>query len=268
MNVTEFDSDTLDGLSRILSAHDVTDRGDLSRMLPGADRIDHGSYRTIKQLIKIALRAAQANSGSGRPVLTFLEAVVRPVRFAGRQPRHATLLRELNQVLAFSGLVVGDDGKVRPVIPARTLPEAQERANRLRARLHDRSVHPDVLLACRSELVEHNYFHAVLEATKSVAEKLRAKTGLTSDGSHLVSEALCGSNPRLAINSLATEPEHSEQSGFANLLKGMFGMFRNTTAHAPKVTWAIDEIDALDLLTLVSLAHRRLDAAVPHSSGS
>ncbi|WP_257976691.1 TIGR02391 family protein [Vibrio parahaemolyticus] len=42
----------------------------------------------------------------------------------------------------------------------------------------------------------------------------------------------------------------------------MFGTFRNTTAHAPKVTWLIDERDALDILSMVSLVHRRLDKAI------
>ena len=38
----------------------------------------------------------------------------------------------------------------------------------------------------------HNGFHAVLEASKSVAEKLRQKSGLTSDGADLVDAALAG----------------------------------------------------------------------------
>jgi uncharacterized protein (TIGR02391 family) len=45
------------------------------------------------------------------------------------------------------------------------------------------------------------------------------------------------------------------------LIKGMFGTFRNTTAHAPKVSWPIDLDDALDLLTLASMLHRRLDSS-------
>jgi uncharacterized protein (TIGR02391 family) len=40
----------------------------------------------------------------------------------------------------------------------------------------------DVLRYCKEELVVDNYFHAVFEATKSVAEKVRSKTGLTTDG--------------------------------------------------------------------------------------
>lgn len=47
-----------------------------------------------------------------------------------------------------------------------------------------------------------------------------------------------------------------------HLLKGIFGTFRNTTAHAPKITWNIDEQDALDILSTVSLIHRKLDKVV------
>lgn len=141
--------------------------------------------------------------------------------------------------------------------------EAQQRAGRLRSKLIERNVHHDVLNFCRAELLQENYFHAVFEATKSVAQKIRDKTGLTGDGAELVDRAFGLSDPLLAINSLRTEPEQSDQKGFANLLKGIFGTFRNVTAHAPRITWKIEEQDALDLLTMVSYLHRRLDAAVP-----
>jgi uncharacterized protein (TIGR02391 family) len=114
---------------------------------------------------------------------------------------------------------------------------------------------------CRAELVADNYFHAVLEATKSIADKLRAKSDLTEDGAKLVDATLCGSAPRVAINDLLTDSQRSEQSGFANLVKGTFGMFRNPTAHEARVLWAMSKEDAEDLLSLASLIHRRLDAA-------
>jgi len=41
----------------------------------------------------------------------------------------------------------------------------------------------------------------------------------------------------------------------------LFGTFRNTTAHAPKIKWSIEDQDALDILSMVSLIHRRLDNA-------
>ena len=89
----------------------------------------------------------------------------------------------------------------------------------------------DVLKFCRAELVVENYFHAVFEATKSVAQKLRDKAGLASDGGPLVDGALgLGRTgvPRLAFNSLRTESERSEHTGLMNLIKGVFGAFRNT----------------------------------------
>ena len=68
--------------------------------------------------------------------------------------------------------------------------------------------------------------------------------------------------PFLALNSLQTDTERDEQKGLMNLIKGMFGAFRNVTALAPKTSWTVTEQDALDLLTIASLIHRRLDTAV------
>lgn len=148
------------------------------------------------------------------------------------------------------------------VTQAHTLREANRRAQELRADLTTRGVHPDVLRFCRSELVADNYFHAVLEATKSIADKLRSRTGLTDDAATLVDRALTGDPPTLAINPLSTESQKSEQRGFVNLVKGTFGMFRNTTAHEARILWAMNKADAEDLLSLASLIHRRLDAAI------
>ena len=118
---------------------------------------------------------------------------------------------------------------------------------------------------CRAELLEAippNYFHAVLEASKSVAQKIRNKTGMAEDGAQLVDRALSLNKPLLAINSLQTESEKAEHTGLANILKGMFGTFRNPVSHSPRVLWKVEKQDALDLLCLVSYLHRRLDQAV------
>jgi uncharacterized protein (TIGR02391 family) len=96
---------------------------------------------------------------------------------------------------------------------------------------------------------------------KSVADKIRDRTGLGDDGNALVDRALTGDSPMLAINDLTNESERGEQRGFANLVRGTFGMFRNPTAHAPRIHWPMKKDDAEDLLSIVSLIHRRLDAA-------
>jgi uncharacterized protein (TIGR02391 family) len=101
-----------------------------------------------------------------------------------------------------------------------------------------------------------------LEASKSVAEKLRDRSDEQGDGATLVDKTCSiSSGPIIAFNDLETEWERSEQTGLATLLKGLFGTFRNPTAHAPKVRWATSRADALDVLTLASMLHRRLDAA-------
>jgi uncharacterized protein (TIGR02391 family) len=46
-----------------------------------------------------------------------------------------------------------------------------------------------------------------------------------------------------------------------NLVKGLYGTIRNPLAHNPKAEWGMTEQDALDILTMISLVHRKLDQA-------
>lgn len=209
-----------------------------------------------------AFVGSQNARGDRASILAFIRKSMKPERYIGKIERFESMRTNLNKALAFTGLAIDQAGKIDAVDAVTTLPEAERRANELRADLSARGVHPDVLLHCRAELVADNYFHAVLEATKSVAEKLRARTGLLDDGSTLVDRALTGNPPMLAITPLLDKNQISEQTGFVYLLKGMFGMFRNPTAHAPRINWEMTKTDAEDLLSLVSLIHRRIDAAV------
>lgn len=211
-----------------------------------------------------ALRARQVRDNCANSVLAFVSKVMDPVRHVGNRDHHEMKRAEVNAVLAFAALELKEDGKLRRRSAASTLSQAERAASALRKALIERRVHADVLAFCRAELLADNYFHAVFEAAKSVAQKLRDRTGLVSDGALLVDEAfgLGGGIPRLAFNSLRTDSERSEHTGLMNLIKGLFGAFRNTTAHAPKILWPITEQDALDILTTISLIHRRLDAAI------
>jgi uncharacterized protein (TIGR02391 family) len=186
-----------------------------------------------------AFAARQNADGNRTAILAFIRGAMRPERYA-RKPEHFEPLRaNLNKALSFAGLMVDETGVIGIVDPARTLPEAARRAEELRTDLIRRGVHPDVLEFCRAELLVDNYFHAVLEAVKSVSHKLRTRTGLQDDGNILVDRALGGDPPMLAVNALRTESERNEQRGFANLLRGTHGMFRNVIAHEAKVLWII-----------------------------
>lgn len=198
-------------------------------------------------------------------VVAFIADAMAPARYLNNREVFETRRAALNEALAFVGISVRDDGNVERRDAARTLSEAEGRASLLRRALQDRKVHPEVLKFCRAELLEDNYFHAVLEATKSVADRLRGLTGLTEDGSELADKALmlgAAGHPRLAVNACSEESERSEQKGFAWLVKGLFGAFRNPAAHSPRISWTISEQDALDILSTISYVHRRLDSAV------
>jgi uncharacterized protein (TIGR02391 family) len=208
-----------------------------------------------------AVVARQNKSQDGNALIRLVIEVMAPVRF-GSVAEFEAIRTRVNERLLLSGFEVREDGKVIKAKAAKTIGEAQQRADDLRSELARRDVHPDVLAFCRAKLLQQNYFHAVLEAAKSVADKLRNLTGVTGDGSPLV-DALCfpAASPRVRFNSLATEWERSEQAGIATLMKGLFSTFRNPAAHAPKLSWATSRSDALDMLTLASMLHRRLDEA-------
>jgi uncharacterized protein (TIGR02391 family) len=179
-----------------------------------------------------AVAERQNRQHDGRPLLRLISEIMAPVRFAS-QADFDTTRAQVNERLLLAGFRVLADGRIQRARPAATLAEAQQRADDLRAELARRGVHPDVLAFCRAELMQHNYFHAVLEAAKSVADKLRTLAGVTGDGSPLV-DATCALScgPKIAFNTLATEWERSEQTGIATLMKGLFSTFRNPAAHA------------------------------------
>ena len=208
-----------------------------------------------------AFADSQNSRQDRRAILAFIRNAMKPERYTRCTERFEPMRTNLNRALAFAGLAVDSSGVLSAGPQARTLSEAERRAQELKEDLTARGVHPDVLMFCQAELVADDYFHAVLEATKSIADKLRDRTGLGDDGTILVDRALGGNPPMLVINGFNSESEKGEQRGFANLVKGVFGMFRNPTAHAPRIHWAMNKADAEDLLSLASLIHRRLDTS-------
>jgi uncharacterized protein (TIGR02391 family) len=158
-----------------------------------------------------------------------------PVRYKDAPSLFAARQGDLNEVLVHVGLRVNDEGKVQRGATASTLSEAALHADSIRLELRRRGTHPEVIRFCTAEILAKNNFHAILEATKSVAARLRALTDEAGDGAGLVDAALASGRsvtPLLAINTGQTQTERDEQNGLANLSKGIFGMFRNPVAPA------------------------------------
>ena len=263
--IQPFTSQQIEAVARVLA--DTTDGlsgSEIAFILGDAGIPDVDAANTKWKRLYNAIASIQNEKGMGNYLLMVVTRAMNPIRYTSRPEDFDRRQQSINAVLALAGYEVRDDGKLTRVTPVRSVDEAVARASRLSTTLSARGVHSDVLLYCRAELLQQNYFHAVFEATKSIAAKVRVLSGLDGDGAELIQRAF-GLNkdslPVLAINSLETETERGEQRGFINLLVGVFGTVRNPLAHSPKIEWSMSEQDALDILTLVSLVHRKLDKA-------
>ncbi len=222
---------------------------------------DTASSMTKWKRLLVALANRQSKDQSGDRVFAFIAAALEPARFQDRGDEYRSMISDVNVSLSYVGFEFREDGKFYKRKPAATHSEAHARADRLRTKLEQRNVHPDVLMYCRAELLAQDCFHAVLEACKSVAGRIRSISGSDGDGAPLVQEAFGGKSPLILINAFQSETDKGEQRGFVNLASGLFGTFRNPTAHEARIHWPISEEDALDLLSLASYVHRRLDNA-------
>ena len=254
------DSGTLEGLAKILAETNQGLTGpELSKFIPEAGLIDIDPSNTKWKRLYNSFNEYQRRNKNSNNILKFINVSINPSRFIGQNEKFETIRAELNKRLSFIGLLLNEKGSFNLVTKATTITEAEQRVNRFKSKLESRNIHSKIYEYCNAELITENYFHSVFEAVKSIAEEIRKKTDLTLDGGELIEKALSVTNPLIKINSLLTETEQSEQKGFSNLIKGVFGMFRNTTAHAPKVVWIITEDEALDIMTTISLIHKKLN---------
>ena len=201
------------------------------------------------------------NSHSLSKVFSFLQAASNPARYTSVDSRqqYRYLLEETNKILLFSGLLIDQSGKLKEVSQARTLTEVDQRVNRLKKALYDRAIHSEVQKYCVEDYLRADYYDAVFEAAKGLAERVRQISGLTTDGGALFQTAFSQNKPYIFFNAMKTESERSEFIGLKELLEAIFHLVRNPAAHTPKVNWKTDETKALDILTLISFAHKYLD---------
>jgi len=237
---------------------------EISRLVFEAKNVQDRSEESTKwRRLYWYLQQAQGKCGCGDPLLDLIKTLLDPARFVDNPVQFEYHRRQINAVLALMGWEYGEDGKFKKIKKAKTLDEAHQRAQTLAIKLSERQLHPAVLKYARAELLQENYFHAVFEACKGLAQRIRDLTGLKSDGARLITNAFEGKAPKLRFNSLKTDTEKSQHNGFVWLLKGCFSAVRNPRAHAPKVLWAEDAEEAADYLTLISLLHYKLDKCKP-----
>lgn len=194
-------------------------------------------------------------------IYEFIESALNPISYTSTEKRdkYQWLYEEINKVLLLVGLQIQKDGKITNVPKAETLDEVDRRVNSLNKKLYDRAIHSEVTKYCIKDYLRKDYFDAVFEASKGLAERVRQMTGLTKDGGELFQTAFSTKDPYIFLNSFKTQSELSEFIGLKELLEAIFHLARNPEAHTPKVNWKVEETKALDILTLISFAHKYLD---------
>ena len=259
-NIPKLDHQVIEKAAQLLG--EEGSGSDISRVFRNMGLVDDSYESTKWRRINAVFVNAQNRDGNAARFIEFVKQILHPARYIGRPEEFKRAVDELNVILSFAGLRYADNGDFYRVSPTTTLTEAGRRANSLRTKLVNRNAHSEVLKYCTAELIANDPFHAIFEACKGLFERIRQMTKLTLDGNRLVEECFGGSIPVLALNTLRTQTERDEQSGFMSLLKGCASACRNPIAHEPRVLWAGTEEDALDSLVLVSLLHKKLDRCV------
>jgi hypothetical protein len=162
--IPPFDSQHLEAVCRVLADTQQGLTGSQIQRLLQEIKVEDVSPELAKwKRLFNAIAGAQNKRQLGNHLIMFINRAMNPVSYAGDRGAFDWRRNELNVVLAFSGFQVREDGKVVRSSKETTLAGARARAGRLQAALESRNVHPEVLKYCRAELLEENYFHAVLE---------------------------------------------------------------------------------------------------------
>lgn len=255
----------IEEVSRILGEY--LSGTDISRHFADMGIEDTSGESTKWRRLSATFKSHQASDRTPSKLMAFIGRLLEPSRYVNRQEVFEEARHAINAHLSFAGIEYRPDGKFYLITPATTIDEAHKRVNTINAKFKGRRIHAEVSKYCKAELLQDNYFHAVFEAAKGLAQRIRDMSGVALDGTALVDKVFAIDSPLLALNTLQTETEKSEHKGFAQLLKGCFGAVRNPLAHEPKILWK-GEDDAADYLSLISLLHRKLDDCVKTRLGA
>lgn len=152
-------------------------------------------------------------SQSFSKVFSFLQAVLNPAAYTGADSRqkYRYLFEETNKVLLFAGLSIDQSGRLVAVSQAETLSEVDQRVNQLKKALYDRAIHSEVQKYCVEDYLRADYYDAVFEASKGLAERVRQISGLTTDGGTLFQAVFSKNDP------LQKRPREKKQRYFPEL---------------------------------------------------
>jgi len=110
------------------------------------------------------------------------------------------------------------------------------------------------------KLFRDGHAAAVFEAARALNNRVKAMSGLATDGAGMMGDAFNDKKPSLVVADLSTQTGKDEQSGYRFLFMGSQQASRNPAAHEP--FGQMDDDEAFELLGLASHLMRKLDAVI------
>lgn len=252
-----------------VALEDVISDGELGALLISSGMTDviHNASRHRRLLA--AITNDQDRSRCADNLATFLRRTGFHIQKSKGTEALKRFRKEMNQVLTFAGYELDGECNLTKLDANKTSyvpPEADERAQKFKAAIKQRKMHPDIELVCRSEnFVDLNYHRVVKEGMRLLMEKVKLKAACGGDGPELAERAFSfpwQGKPVLAINQFQSDADMGEQFGFMCMLKAFFLLFQDEQSRAFRAPWYINMDDALDMLALACYFHRKVDGSV------
>lgn len=240
---------------------DYTTHSKISVMLRELRLHDLGPQVSKQNRMGYAIYQSQLSTSQNTALQSVIEYICDPAYLSANKYDWINLQSHLNQQLQYYGLKVNQEGKLTLGYKPKTYTEGQSRYNSLNNKLQSLNIHPRILVLCRPEILDKNYFHLLFEASKSMLELLREKSGVPEDGNKLVDRCFGSNPPLLALNKLETSTELSEQRGAQSLIKAIIYLYRNPKAHELKAYSINSETDAITGLIIISKAMYLIESA-------
>lgn len=255
----KFDDLTLRNFADIISV--IISHTKITEYLSSSGIVESSKGFNKTDRLYYALKERQRQDNCGNNVLAFVQTIFNPKRYSNEVAFENDRAR-INEKLLYEGLEINNKGELVIVKKAVTISEAKERSQKIKQKIHGIGVHSEIVRFCEEEWLKENYFHAILEITKSVSARLRDVSNYSSDASELVDECFGlgkDKKPMLAFNTLQTPSEESEHKGFCNFCKGFFSMYRNPKAHNPKILEETQLTEMTEVLVIATIIHNKLD---------
>ena len=260
-NTKKFPTPALDKLGKAIGNENITG-SQIDRCFKELKISDTSKETTKWKRLSATFKKYQNKTNTSARTFAIVEYLMNPVNFLDKTEAYHNQLAEINKVLRMQGYEINLSGKIERAEKITSIDEVSSRYDSLIQKLSQRGIHPDVLKYCKKELLEENYFHGVLEAAKSLSDRVRALSDVDKDGSELFNTVFSTKTPILQINDLSTDSLRNQQNGLKEMLHGITHYVRNVNAHEPRAKWIIEEHEAISILETISFLHSMLDCCV------